>query len=96
MEQQFRPRMKRLGDGLYLVESTSTPGIGHQVDVARGRCGCTAGRFNKRCHHLTFAESFDTAYQAWRAQATRPVTPAAVRASSTGTSGMAALMEAFG
>jgi len=44
MVRQPKPRMKALGNGLYLVESTSKPGIGHKVDAARGKCGCPAGR----------------------------------------------------
>jgi hypothetical protein len=90
MEQQFRPRMKRLSDGLPLVEgSTGTPGSEHQVEVAQGRCGCTAGQFRRRRHHLTLAESMDRVYHTWRAQAERPVVAAvaASRVSSTGTAG---------
>ncbi len=87
MEQQFRPRMKRLSDGLPLVEGTSTPGSEHQVEVAQGRCGCTAGQFRRRRHRLALAESMDRAYHAWRAQAERPVVAAASRVSSTGKAG---------
>jgi hypothetical protein len=65
----FKPRMRRLSEFVYLVESTSTPGTGHKVDVATGRCGCVAGQFNKRCHHLVLAESFDRGVQALRDQA---------------------------
>ena len=69
MQQQFKPRMRKLSEFLYLVESSSRPGTGHKVDVATGRCSCTAGQFNKRCHHLALAEQFDRGVQALRAQA---------------------------
>ncbi len=65
----FKPRMRKLSEFVYLVESTSRPGTGHKVDIATGRCGCVAGQFNKRCHHLALAESFDRGVQALRAQA---------------------------
>ena len=67
----FKPRMRRLGEFLYLVESSSKPGTGHQVNIATGRCSCTAGQFNKRCHHLALAEQFDRGVQALRDQAER-------------------------
>jgi len=69
MQQQFKPRMRKLSEFVYLVESTSTPGTGHKVDVSTGRCGCVAGQFNKRCHHLALAEMFDRGVQALRDQA---------------------------
>ncbi len=67
----FRPRMRRLSEFVYLVESSSKPGTGHKVDVATGRCSCTAGQFNKRCHHVQLAEQFDRGVQALRDQAER-------------------------
>ncbi len=69
MQQQFKPRMRKLSEFIYLVESSSRPGVGHKVDVATGRCSCTAGQFNKRCHHLALAEMFDRGMQALRDQA---------------------------
>ncbi len=71
MQQQFKPRMRKLSEFVYLVESSSRPGVGHKVDVATGRCSCTAGQFNKRCHHLALAEQFDCGVQALRDQAER-------------------------
>jgi len=69
MQQQFKPRMRKLSEFVYLVESSSRPGTGHKVDVSTGRCGCVAGQFNKRCHHLALAEMFDRGVQALRDQA---------------------------
>jgi len=65
----FKPRMRKLSEFVYLVESTSKPGAGHKVDIAARRCSCTAGQFNKRCHHVQLAEQFDRGVQALRAQA---------------------------
>jgi hypothetical protein len=46
-----------------LVESSSQPGIGHQVDVLRLKCGCTAGKYGRRrCKHLVLAIQ----YEDWR------------------------------
>jgi hypothetical protein len=63
------------------VESTSRPGIGHQVDVLRLRCGCEAGKFGRRSRHLVLALAYDD----WRrrqqalaaAQSSRPAGMAA-------------------
>jgi hypothetical protein len=54
-----KPRLRVLGPGRYLVESTSRPGIGHQVDVLRLRCGCEAGRHGRRCRHVVLAIQYD-------------------------------------
>jgi hypothetical protein len=40
-----KPRIRVLGPGRYLMESTSRPGLGHQVDVLRLKCGCEAGKY---------------------------------------------------
>lgn len=65
-----KPRMRRLGEGRYLVESATTPGLGHQVDLVSGRCGCKAGQFGyKACRHIMLARSADASFQAWYGQA---------------------------
>src|SRR5919201_231426 len=51
----FKPRIRVLPNGRYLVESFTQPGIGHQVDVLRLKCGCKAGQYGKRCRHLVWA-----------------------------------------
>ncbi len=85
----FKPRVRRLGTGRYLIESRSTPGIGHQTTATT--CGCPAGRHARACWHRQLVAALEPRMQAWYAQ-NRP----APRVSSTGTNGMAALMEAFG
>jgi hypothetical protein len=80
-----KPRIRILGPARYLVESTSRPGLGHQVDVLRLKCGCEAGKYGRRCRHLVLAIQYDD----WRLL---PPAQAAARAPSTG---MAALQDAF-
>jgi hypothetical protein len=81
-----KPRIRILGPARYLVESTSRPGLGHQVDVLRLKCGCDAGTFGRRCRHLVLAIQYDD----WRR---RQQAQAAV--ANKRPSGMAALQEAF-
>jgi hypothetical protein len=82
----LKPRIRVLGPGRYLVESTTRPGLGHQVDVLRLKCGCEAGKYGRRCRHLVLAIQYDDWRKRQQAQAT---------ASSTRPSGMAALQDAF-
>ncbi len=74
MQQQqatFKPRMRRLGEGRYLVESAAHRGTGHQVDLLTMRCGCKSFQYRGgACKHITLAESFERGYQLMRAQAT--------------------------
>ena len=79
-----KPRIRVLSPNRYLVESTTRPGLGHQVDVLRLKCGCEAGRYGRRCKHLIWALGYDE----WRRRAQ-------AAASSTRPSGMLALQEAF-
>jgi len=76
MQQQqatFKPRMRRLGEGRYLVESAAHHGTGHQVDLLTMRCGCKSFQYRGgACKHITLAESFERGYQLMRAQATAP------------------------
>jgi hypothetical protein len=81
-----KPRIRVLSPHRYLVESTSRPGLGHQVDVLRLKCGCEAGKYGRRCRHLVLAIQYDD----WRR---RQHAQAAV--SSTRPAGMAALQGAF-
>jgi len=66
-----KPRLRRLSEFVYLCESSSRPGTGHTVNIATGRCSCTAGQFNKRCSHLALAAQFGRGVQALRDQAER-------------------------
>ncbi len=62
----FKPRVRRLGAGLYLVESATTPGLGHQTTATT--CGCRAGQFGKTCRHQRLVAALEPRFQAWYAQ----------------------------
>jgi hypothetical protein len=79
-----KPRIRVLGPARYLVESTTRPGLGHQVDVLRLKCGCEAGKFGRRCRHLVLAIQYDD----WRKRQQ-------AQAASARPAGMAALQDAF-
>ena len=80
-----KPRIRVLGPARYLVESTTRPGLGHQVDVLRLKCGCEAGKFGRRCRHLVLAIQYDDWRKRQQAQAAASARPV----------GMAALQDAF-
>ena len=82
-----KPRVRVVGPARYLVESTSRPGLGHQVDVLRLKCGCEAGKYGRRCCHLVLAIQYDD----WR-KGQRAAAEAQQRAVETR---MAALQAAF-
>jgi hypothetical protein len=79
----YSPRMKRLANGRWLVESRTTRGVGHQVDPRTWQCSCPAGRYGRLCWHVRIVQQCE----AWREQ-----TRAAARGQARG---MAALQEAF-
>jgi hypothetical protein len=82
-----KPRIRILGPARYLVESTTRPGLGHQVDVLRLKCGCEAGKYGRRCRHLVLAIQYDDWRKRQRAAAEAP--------QRTVETGMAALQAAF-
>jgi hypothetical protein len=80
-------RIRVLSPNRYLVESTTRPGLGHQVDVLRLKCGCEAGWHGRRCKHLILALGYDE----WR----KRQRAAAQAQQRSGETGMAALQAAF-
>ncbi len=87
----FRPRVRRLGPGRYLIESKTQPGVGHQVNVPRHTCSCPAGKRGvSRCWHRTLAATLNVQFEAWF-EAHQQQARATARLA-----GMAALQEAFG
>jgi hypothetical protein len=81
-----KPRIRVLDAARYLVESFTRPGLDHQVDVLRLKCGCEAGKYGRRCRHLVLAIQYDD----WRKRQ-----QSLAAASSTRPAGMAALQDAF-
>jgi len=70
----FKPRVRRLGPGRYLVESASRPGVGHPVTI--DRCNCPGYSYRGTCKHIVLVQAISPRMEAWYSQAT-PVTPAA-------------------
>lgn len=81
----FKPRIRRLSTTRFLVESTSRPGLGHQVDVLHLRCSCEAGQHGMRCRHLLLALQLEDYRKREMAKSVATARPR----------GMAALAEAF-
>ncbi len=66
----FKPRVRRLGPGRYLVESASRPGVGHPVTV--DHCNCTGFSYRGTCRHIALVKVIEPKMQAWYDQATTP------------------------
>jgi len=67
----FRPRVRRLSPGHYLVESATKPGTGHPVTV--DHCPCKGFSYRGTCRHVALVRALEPAMQQWYGQ----VTPAA-------------------
>jgi len=67
----FRPRVRRLGPGRYLVESQSKPGTGHPVTATT--CTCTGFSYRGTCRHTKLVAALEPAMQQWYGQAETPV-----------------------
>jgi len=90
----FKPRVRRLGSGHYLVESATRPGVGHPVTA--DRCNCTGFSYRGICRHVKLVQAIEPAFEAWYGQrAAREATEKAQRAVAR-PAGLAALQEAFG
>jgi len=81
----FRPRVRRLGPGHYLVESASRPGRGHTTTATS--CSCTGFSYRRHCKHVALVQALEPSMQTWYAQATPP-TPVAVPMSAGAPSGI--------
>jgi len=68
----FKPRVRRLGPGRYLVESASKPGTGHPVTL--DRCNCTGFSYRGTCRHVALVRAIEPRMVVWYGQAT--ATPA--------------------
>jgi len=67
----FKPRVRRLGPGRYLVESQSRPGTGHPVTPTS--CTCTGFSYRKTCKHVALVQALEPSMQQWYGQAEAPV-----------------------
>jgi len=69
----FKPRVRRLDAGRYLVESASRPGRGHTTTATR--CSCTGFSYRKTCKHIVLVQAIAPRMDAWYAQAMTPAAP---------------------
>ncbi len=63
----FKPRVRRLGPGRYLVESASRPGRGHTTTATS--CSCTGFSYRGTCKHVTLVQALAPAMERWYGQA---------------------------
>ena len=82
----FRPRVRRLGRGRFLVESASRPGRGHTTTPTS--CSCTGFSYRKDCKHVALVRVLEPSMQAWYGQATPPAAPVAVPMNAGAPSGI--------
>jgi hypothetical protein len=69
----FKPRVRRLDAGRYLVESESRPGRGHTTTATA--CSCIGFSYRKTCKHIVLVQAIAPRMDAWYAQATTPAAP---------------------
>jgi len=81
----FRPRVRRLGPGRYLVESASKPGTGHPVTL--DHCPCKGFSYRGTCRHVALVQALEPAMQQWYGQAP-PEAPVAVPMTAGAPSGI--------
>ncbi len=71
----FKPRVRRLGPGKYLIESATTPGIGHTATATA--CSCKGASFGHVCRHMKLVAALEPRFHAWYAQREGQATVAA-------------------
>jgi len=69
----FKPRVRRLDAGRYLIESASRPGRGHTTTATT--CSCIGFSYRKTCKHVALVQALEPAMERWYAQATTPAAP---------------------
>ncbi len=55
----FRPRVRRLGPGRYLVESATRPGRGHTTTPTS--CSCVGFSYRHHCKHVALVQALEPA-----------------------------------
>jgi len=81
----FKPRVRRLGLGLYLVESESRHGRGHRTTATT--CSCIGFSYRKTCKHVALVQALEPAMERWYGQVT-PAAPVVVPMSAGAPSGL--------
>ncbi len=64
----FKPRVRPLGHGRWLVESATQRGIGHQVTATS--CTCKGYAYRATCRHIALVQAIEPRMQAWYRQGT--------------------------
>ena len=83
----FKPRVRRLGPGRYLVESQSRPGTGHPVTA--DYCPCTGFSYRGTCRHTKLVAALEPSMQQWYGQAEAlPLEPVVVPMTAGAPSGI--------
>ncbi len=91
----FKPRVRRLGPGRFLVESASRPGVGHPVTL--DRCTCPGYAYRGTCKHIALVQAIAPRMEQWYAQAQQQEEAREKMARAAARpSGRVALMECFG
>jgi len=81
----FKPRVRRLGPGHYLVESATKPGTGHPVTL--DHCPCKGFSYRGTCRHVALVQALEPAMERWYGQVP-PEAPVAVPMSAGAPSGI--------
>lgn len=71
--------MRPLGGGRWLVESSTTRGVGHRVTSST--CNCKGFQFRGQCRHVTLIQAIEPHMRMWMSQAIaqRPASLAPLR-----------------
>ncbi len=69
----FKPRVRRLDAGRYLIESASRPGRGHTTTATT--CSCIGFSYRGACRHTKLVAALEPSMQQWYAQAMTPTAP---------------------
>jgi hypothetical protein len=82
----FKPRVRRLGPGRYLVESSSKPGTGHPVTASS--CPCKGFAYRGSCRHVALVQALEPSMTAWYDQAAPSSAPVVVPMTAGAPSGI--------
>ncbi len=82
----FKPRVRRLGPGRYLVESATKPGHGHTTTATS--CSCVGFSHRKDCKHVALVKVIEPSMQAWYGQAAPAAAPMSVPMTAGAPSGI--------